>query len=103
MYYHTVEFACCFGALYLLRMHSQYCKPPTSHPSDHMVRFNQLAKKVLLPLVSRELTTEGAENGIASLHEASIGNLAFRIELFRPLRAVEFISVDIELFCAHQA
>ena len=43
MYYHTVQFACCFGALYLSRMHSHH-----NIPSDHMARFNQLAKKLVL-------------------------------------------------------
>ena len=75
MYYHTIEFACCFGALYLSRMHSH-----RNIPFDHMARFNQLTKKLVSSLaacLARELTTEG---GIASLHEASTGNLAFQIE-----------------------
>ena len=77
--------------IYLSRMNLTLDIANSIIPSDHMARFNQLAKKLVssLPLVSRELTTKGAKNGIPSLIEASTSTLTFRIELFRPLWAVE--------------
>ena len=81
-------FACCLGAL---------CKP-----SDHMTRFNQLAKK----LVSSLATCLARAHNRSRLEQnrllcvAPTGNLAFQIELFRPVQVVK-VSIDINLFCAH--